>query len=168
MSPLNELRPFVSFCQACGLIPFSMEVHTNREISLTFKFSFKKIITWWFILIAIGQIVALYFLSQIYMETSAGQLMDEETSMTLVFLGVSTMSTIFFQMAVPRWIVIGGYRNLNNALHALQDVEERLGQISGQHLRPRSSITIRFTAGFTLILSSVRSLEGKILSHFNL
>lgn len=58
MPPLEQLRPFVSLCQACGLIPYTIKYDSTNEKLLGFSFSFGNLITWWFLLVAILQLTA--------------------------------------------------------------------------------------------------------------
>ena len=152
MSPLNELRPFVSFCQACGMIPFHMEQSNSIPTrSFTFRFSLKRFTTWWFVAVAIAQIVTTYIISQLFREMAENDIQIEAIPMTALVLGMFTLFGVLVIMAIPRWIVIRRYRNLNNALKALQDVD--VG-ITHRH-KPKSSITLRFIVGFSLIVSTV-------------
>ncbi|KAK4018994.1 hypothetical protein OUZ56_001029 [Daphnia magna] len=124
MSVFEQLQPFVSLCQACGFVPY-----TIKRNSTTGKFER-----------TVG------FLNGDLQDILST---DRTIPTTLIILtGIST-SLFLAQLLPSRWIALH-HRHLTNAVEAIQRVERLLGEeFITEHA---SSIPIRFVVGFAAVL----------------
>lgn len=149
MKPLEKLSPFVSLCQACGVIPYTMEYDATNRKFIGFNFSFKHLTTWWFIFILILQSVSPWILvdtSEEYLKLLSGQ---PNVPITMKILGDVTVACYFYQVALSRWIMLFRHRRLKRVLEAMQKLE-RLIQIDNEGDNLKNSFTKRFIFGFVL------------------
>jgi gustatory receptor len=152
MSVFEQLNPFVSLCQACGLIPYTIEYNLITNKFSRYTFSIKHRTTWWFV-----GILALQFASICFTSYSARKLdhhisTDKSLPVTANILSLVNSISSFVQLLLSRWIVMR-YRLLQTAIKAVQEVERLLGEeFMTQH---KSSLTTRFVIGFILILTTV-------------
>lgn len=58
---LEQLRPFVMFCQFYGMFPYYMELDPITKKFKMFSFSVKHPVTWWFFFVILAQLVVIYF-----------------------------------------------------------------------------------------------------------
>ena len=150
MSVFEQLNPFFSLCQACGLIPYTIEYNLITNKLSRYTFSIKHRTTWWFVGILALQIV---FASRVTRRKNWTIIYQP----TKVYLSPPTFSLVnsissFVQLLLSRWIVMR-YRRLQTAIKAVQEVERLLGEeFMAQH---KSSLTTRFVIGFILILTTV-------------
>lgn len=154
MSVFDQLNPFVSLCQACGMIPYTVERNSTTNKFAKFTFSFKHLTTWWFFLNLVLQLAFIavigYYSNDLNQDFSA----DREMPVTVPFLFWVTQTSRMSELLLSRWIVLR-FRRLRNAVKALQEVERLFGEkFLAQHSKS-SSITIRFVIGFILILAMV-------------
>jgi hypothetical protein len=56
MSVFEKLGPFVSLCQACGMIPYTIKRNSGTNQFEKFTFSFKHFNTWWFFFMLVLQL----------------------------------------------------------------------------------------------------------------
>ena len=159
MSVLEKLSPFISICQFCGMLPFSMEYDPTTKAFARFSFSFRNFITWWFMLIFILQLAAPFALVNI-----SGHLLQELSSdlsvPTMVTIVAGVTSVCFFaQFAISRWITFRHYGRLRNAVEAVQAVERILKSLSV--IVCNNSVTKRVVIGIILLLAAV-SLQGAV------
>jgi hypothetical protein len=154
MSVFEQLRPFVGLCQACGMIPYTIENNLITNKFSRFTFSLKHRTTWWFTCILAFQFVSLY-LAGYYSENRPDNIStDRSLPITVNVLFAVNSSGTFIQLLLSRWIVMR-YRRLQVAVEAVQEVEGLLGEkFLAQH---KSSLTTRFFIGFTIILTVVSS-----------
>ena len=130
MSALEKLSPFISVCQVCGMLPFSMEYEPATKEFKKFAFSFRHFITWWYILIILLHLVAFpYVLGNL-----AGNLLRELSSDRSIPVTVSIVASVtsvgfLAQLLLCRWIVFRHYRRLRNAVEAVKAVK-RIFQLS--------------------------------------
>lgn len=87
---LEELpvRPFLRLCQFVGLIPYRIEFHPKTNRFQRFSFSFKYPITWWYTLLFLSVICAIY----INWVTSPSVKMVSEDNPTNIMSGSSSMA----------------------------------------------------------------------------
>ena len=69
MSVFEQLNPFVSLCQVCGLIPYTIEYNLITNKFSRFTFSIKHRTTWWFVGILALQLVSICFTSYLVKKT---------------------------------------------------------------------------------------------------
>ncbi|KAI9565951.1 hypothetical protein GHT06_009749 [Daphnia sinensis] len=150
MSVFEQLRPFVRLCQVCGLIPYTMKRNSITGKFEQFTFSVRNVSTWWFLLVFISQIsavVVVRFLSS-YLQ---GALSTEgNIPTTMIFLTGVTSSAFLAQLLSSRWIALN-YRHLDNVVKAVQEIERLFGE--SFLLKHKSSIMIRFIAGFAIAMT---------------
>ena len=156
MSIFEKLRPFVSFCQACGMIPFTIEQNSITNKFTRFTFSFRRFTTWWFFLVlameTLLMVVMGYFVFQTFYLLK-GQNLPVTVIILLLVMGIS----YGIQIILSRWIILH-YRQLRNAVEAIQEVEKLFGEkFISQH---KSSVTTRFIIGFVLVVISVGYLKN--------
>lgn len=161
MSLIEELRPLVSLCQGCGLIPYTMELDRNKTpISYHFSFSWKNWITWWSLSTMILQIIVPFLVGRFMTDVMADIYSGEGVPITITLAGAFAALSILIQVGLCRWIVFRRFRSLRVAFNIVQNIQLNYGQYYNRH---RNSITIRFIIGFTLIVSIV---IGDIFLHF--
>lgn len=154
MSVFEQLRPFVSLCQACGMIPFTVEQDLISKKFVRFTFSLKHLTTWWFILLLVLQLTVSVGLIYSSMSQTISLSIDPDLPimMMAVVFGVNWVS-ISSQFLISRWIV-SHYRQLRRAVEAIQEVERLFGDpFIRQH---KSSVMTRFIIiGFILVVTTV-------------
>lgn len=156
MSVFEQLRPFVSFCQACGMIPFTTEQNSITNKFTKFNFSFRHLTTWWFFLVMIMEIVVMGMMGYFSIIPTFYLLKGRNLPITVIILLLVMPISYFAQLLLSRWIVLH-YRQLRNAIEAIQEVEKLLGEkFISQH---KSSVTTRFIIGFVLVVMSVGYLK---------
>lgn len=153
MSVFEQLRPFVSLCQACGMIPFTVEQDLISKKFVRFTFSLKHLTTWWFILLLVLQLTVSVGLIYSSMSQTISLSIDPDLPiMMAVVFGVNWVS-ISSQFLISRWIV-SHYRQLRRAVEAIQEVERLFRDpFIRQH---KSSVMTRFIIiGFILVVTTV-------------
>ncbi|KAK4018996.1 hypothetical protein OUZ56_001031 [Daphnia magna] len=125
---IPALHPFVSLCQACGLIPYTM-----KRNSTSGKFEL---------------VVGVRFLSDDLQDVLWT---DRNIPITLIILSGVTSSSFLAQLLSSRWIALN-YRHLDNAVKAVQEVERLFGEKF--LLEHKSSIMTRFVAGFAAVMTT--------------
>lgn len=152
MSVFEQLRPFVSLCQACGMIPFTVEQDLISKKFVRFTFSLRHLTTWWFILLLVLQLTVSVGLIYSSMSQTISLSIDPDLPiMMAVVFGVNWVS-ISSQFLISRWIV-SHYRQLRRAVEAIQEVERLFGDaFIRQH---KSSVMTRFIIGFILVVMTV-------------
>ncbi|KAI9565957.1 hypothetical protein GHT06_009755 [Daphnia sinensis] len=155
MSVFEQLRPFVSLCQACGLIPYTIENSASTKKFIKFTFSFKHFTTFWFSFIFILQLATIVVFVYFSMNRAVDLLFDGTVPLTItVVFGMNWLSSMA-QLLASRWISMQ-YRQLRKTVEAVQEVERLFGdKFITQH---RSSVTTRFILGFFLVLLGVTGL----------
>lgn len=153
MSVFDKLSPFISLCQACGMIPFTIERDPATNTFARFSFSFRHITTWWFLLIC-----TLHLMVPIVLVNLSGNLLYElstDRSLPITITIVTGVNTVCFlsQFAICRWIVFRHYRRLQNAVRAVQQAE-RILNLSSTVLY-KNSISKRIVIGIILIITAV-------------
>jgi uncharacterized membrane protein (Fun14 family) len=157
MSVFEQLRPFVSFCQACGMIPFTIEQNQITNKFAKFTFSFRHRTTWWFFLVMAMETVVMGVVGYLSLTQSLDLLMVQNLPITVIILLLGISMSLVIQLLLSRWIVLH-YRQLRNAIEAIQEVEKLLGyKFISQH---KSSVTTRFIIGFVLVVISVGYLKN--------
>ena len=150
MSIFGELRPFFSLCQACGMIPYTMEYDSTTKQFKNFTFSWKSRATLWFIPMFILQILVPLAMSQLSKDIVADEIIDKQIPITVSIL---TGTTILFQMmelVLSRYIALRHYRRLKNIVTFGLKIERLL--TLKRDLPSKCSLTKRFIIGFSLIL----------------
>jgi hypothetical protein len=149
MSVFEQLHPFVSLFQACGMIPYTIERNLATQKFAKFTFSFKHRTTWWFVLISISQVLCIVAMG--CSSNNVGESLSTDKTMpvtVLILFSVTHMSRIA-ELLLSRCIVLRFHR-LRNAVEAVQEVESLFGEkYLAQH--NRNSITARFIIGFILV-----------------
>lgn len=154
MSVFEQLRPFVSFFQACGLIPYTIKQHSisNKFKFLRFTFSFKHLIFWWFLTIFLLQLLTNAFMAYLSKSMLDKMVNDKNIPITLTIMSGVSMFSYTGQLLLSRWIFLH-YGKLRKAVEAIQQVERLFGEkFIKQH---KSSLGNRFIIGFTLIVTTV-------------
>jgi uncharacterized membrane protein (Fun14 family) len=91
-------------------------------------------------------------------------LMVQNLPITVIILLLGISMSLVIQLLLSRWIVLH-YRQLRNAIEAIQEVEKLLGyKFISQH---KSSVTTRFIIGFVLVVISVGYLKNYHSIFFN-
>lgn len=154
MSALEQLRPFVCLFQACGFIPYTVEYDQIAKKPTKFTFSWMNFTTWWFILLAILQVVIPAINSQITGEKVDKLSVDKQTPVTVTLLfGVIALCFVV-QIVLLRWIVLRPYRRWQNAFKLALQVETLL-QRDNYYLF-QSHLNRRFIVEFTLVAINVK------------
>lgn len=163
MSVFEELKPFVSLCQACGLIPYTMKNSASTIKFEKFTFSFRQFTTFWFSLISILQLVTIGEIVYFSMNRLVDLSSDSSVPLTVtVVFGVNWVSAMA-QLLGSRWITLH-YRQLRKAVEAIQEVEKLLGdKLITQR---KSSVTKRLIFGSVIVILTVNTATnyGFILS----
>ncbi|XP_046447321.1 uncharacterized protein LOC124196350 [Daphnia pulex] len=151
MSVFEQLRPFVSLCQACGMIPFTIEQNQITNKFEKFTFSFRHLTTWWFFLVMVMETVVMGVMGYVSLTQSLDLLMVQNLPITVIILLLGIAISYAIQIILSRWIVLH-YRQLGNVVKIIQEVEKLFGEkfIS----RHPSSVTSRFVIGFILVITS--------------
>lgn len=155
MSVFEQLRPFVSLCQACGLIPYTLENSLSTKKFIKFTFSFRHFTTIWFSFIFILQLATIAVIFYFSMNRIVDFLSDGTVPLTItVVFGMNWLS-VMAQLLASRWISMQ-YRQLRTAIEQVQEVERLFGdKLIMQH---KSSVMTRFILGFILVLLAVSIL----------
>jgi uncharacterized membrane protein (Fun14 family) len=154
MSVFEELRPFVGLCQACGMIPYSMEHEVINNKFIGFTLSFNRLVTWWFCLIFILQLLCTGVLIQVSTSLTQEIITDRDIPMLLTIVVGITSFFHLVQWFLSRWVVFIHYSKLRNVVEIVQEVE-RLFQEKFIAHHMRSSIMLRFIIGFILVNAMV-------------
>ncbi|EFX66301.1 hypothetical protein DAPPUDRAFT_346876 [Daphnia pulex] len=151
MSVFDQLRPFVSFCQACGMIPFTIEQNQITNKFAKFTFSFRHLTTWWFFLVMFMETVVMSVMGYVSFIQTFYILNGQNLPITVIILLFVIGMSYFAQLLLSRWIILH-YRQLRNAIETIQEVEKLFGEkFISQH---KSSVTTRFIIGFVLVVIS--------------
>jgi gustatory receptor len=163
MTIFEQLRPFISLCQACGMMPFTIEENLMTNKFAKFTFSFRHRTTWWFFLILLLQPVIMFAMWYMTKDIPTDLLYGQDMPITVtIMLLVSAVCSII-ELLLSRWIVLQ-YRKLRNAIEAVQEVERLLGKkLISLH---QSSVTTRFIIGFILATSQVVSFKMNKQAHY--
>ncbi len=154
MSVFEQLRPFVGLCQACGMIPYTIENNLITKQFSRFTFSLKHRTTWWFTCILAFQFVSICLVSYYTANGPENISTDRSLPITVNVLYTVYSCGTFIQLLLSRWTVMR-YRRLQVVVEAVQEVEKLFGEeFIAQH---KSSLTTRFFIGFILILTLVSS-----------
>ncbi|XP_045026257.1 uncharacterized protein LOC123470253 [Daphnia magna] len=151
MSVFEQLHPFVSLCQACGLIPYTMKRNSTSGKFERFTFSVRNVSTWWFLLVFISQILVVVGVKFLSDDLQDVLWTDRNIPITLIILSGVTSSSFLAQLLSSRWIALN-YRHLDNAVKAVQEVERLFGERF--LLEHKSSIMTRFVAGFAAVMTT--------------
>ncbi|KAI9565954.1 hypothetical protein GHT06_009752 [Daphnia sinensis] len=159
MSVFDQLQPFVSLCQACGLIPYTTKHNSVTGKFERFTFSIGNFSTWWFLLVLVLQISIVVLIGQLNEELQGAVLSTDRNIPTTMIVLTGVSSTAFLaQLVSSRWIVLK-YRRLGNAVEAVQKAESLFGEkFIAEH---QSSIKTRFLAGFAVIV--IMTISGMFL-----
>jgi gustatory receptor len=152
MSVFEQLRPFVSLCQACGLIPYTIENNLNTNKFARFTFSFRHRTTWWFFLILILQLVVVIGIMYLAL-TRVDDLAEQNMPITISILFIISWFIFLDQFFQSRWIMLH-YRKLRKAVEAVLEVERLFGENMIAQYRT-SAITTRIVMGSILIVTAV-------------
>lgn len=166
MSPLEQLSPFVSLLQACGVIPYTIKYDLTTKKLIGFSFSFKCLTTWWFILNLILQSIyhfIFYNTSEQYLKLLSR---EPDAPITITILGAVTVAGYISQVAVSRWIVLFRYRRMKRVLEAMQKLERLIYNNEDDNIR--NSIVKHFVVGFSISIFSVSVQPSKIYMFNNL
>ncbi len=151
MSVFEQLRPFVSLCQACGFFPYTIENNSNTKKFERFTFSFRHPTTWWFFLISILQLVVIIGL--VYLSwKQVDSINEQKMPITMSILFVIGWFFLIAEFLSSRRMMLH-YRKLRNAVEAVQEVERLFGEKIVVQLS--TSVTTRFTIGSILIIIGV-------------
>ena len=155
MSIFEQLRPFVSLCQACGMIPYTIEDNLITNKFSRFTFSFNHLTTWWFFLILLViHPVVLIVMWYMIKDVPIHLLMGRDMPITVTVLLTVTAISYFVELFLSRWIV-SRHRKLQHAIKAIQEVEKIFGEkFLSQH---KSSIGYQIIIGFILVIIVVSS-----------
>lgn len=151
MSALEQLSSFVSFCQACGLIPYTMEYDSITKKFVRFSFSFRHLTTWWFILIATLQLVTPYLIIKIPQSFIKELKTDHNAPITINILISVVGFSLLSHFLVSRWMILFRYRRLQSVVKLAQKVEKLL-IYDGTFISQKNSVSKRFVVGFILII----------------
>lgn len=154
MSVFEQLRPFVGFCQACGMFPYTMEQNLITNKFVKFTFSFSHLTTWWFFLIFLLQPVTMVAIS--YMSNDAPSrdlLARRDMPITVTILLAVTGISAIVELLLSRWLALQ-YRKLRNAIQIVQEVEKLFGE-KLIATKDKNSITRQLVIGFILVVSMV-------------
>jgi hypothetical protein len=156
MSIFEQLRPFVSLCQACGMIPYTIEDNLITNKFSRFTFSFNHLTTWWFFLILLVihpvVLIVMWYDPIVIKDVPSHLLMGRDMPITVTVLLTVTAISYFVELFLSRWIV-SRYRKLKNAIEAIQEVEKIFGEkFLSQH---KSSIGYQIIIGFILVFIAV-------------
>ena len=152
MSVFEQLRPFVSLCQACGLIPYTIENNLNTNKFARFTFSFRHRTTWWFFLILILQLVVVIGILYLTL-TRVDDLAEQNMPITISILFIISWFIFLDQFFQSRWIMLH-YHKLRKAVEAVLEVERLFGENMIAQYRT-SAITTRIAMGSILIVTVV-------------
>ena len=119
----ETLRPFVTFFQGCGFIPFALKIEQRPEKFAKFTFSFKYLVTWWYLLQLITQLFVTIRFSYLTGNIANALVYSfQNTSLIPVLLLVVVLGSHLFQLVIGRLILIN-YKHLRNAVEAIQEAE---------------------------------------------
>ena len=162
MSSFERLRPFVSFCQGSGFIPYVIEYDQKTQQFLKFSFSWKNLTTWWFILMLILQVTLPLVTGLLLSSEVIGKVnSDNNTPVTISILLNMTVMCYIVHIVISRWIILRHYLQLQNLVESALQVEMFLKRTN--HRSYRSCFLRRFILGFILIVFSVIVLFSIIL-----
>ncbi|KZS06902.1 Uncharacterized protein APZ42_029437 [Daphnia magna] len=156
MSVFEQLQPFVSLCQACGLIPYAMKRNSTSGKFERFTFSVRNVSTWWFLLLLVLQISIVLVVGQLNLDMQDVLSTDRNIPTTMIVLSGISSFTFLAQIVSSRWIALN-YRHLGNAVEAVQKAESLFGEkFIAEH---QSSIMTRFFIGFAVVMTTVRNIN---------
>ncbi|KAK4018997.1 hypothetical protein OUZ56_001032 [Daphnia magna] len=151
MSVFEQLQPFVSLCQACGLIPYAMKRNSTSGKFERFTFSVRNVSTWWFLLLLVLQISIVLVVGQLNLDMQDVLSTDRNIPTTMIVLSGISSFTFLAQIVSSRWIALN-YRHLGNAVEAVQKAESLFGEkFIAEH---QSSIMTRFFIGFAVVMTT--------------
>lgn len=153
MSPIEELGPFVSFFQACGLIPYTMEYGLTTRKFVKFSFSFKNVTTWWFLLVIVSQTIVPFLASKTHRSMISDITTNSPVTVSIMFATI--VFGYFSQLLFFRWMMLFRYNRLQSAVKLAETAEKHLGLFHNNSNAPKSSLLSRFVIGFLLIIIKV-------------
>ena len=163
MSVLEKLSPFISICQFCGMLPFSMEYDPATKEFARFSFSFWHFITWWFVLIFFLQFVVPLVLISIFGNLLQEMSNDSSLPLTLSIMAGVNAVCLITQLVLCRWIVFCYYRQLRNTVEAIQAVERIFK--SSSFTGYENSVSKRVAVGIILLVVAVSTnMRKKLLA----
>lgn len=155
MSTLEQLRPFVSICQACGVFPYTMDYDPVTQRFRGFAFSFKNFTTWWFVLLLVSQITLPFFLGNFLKDISISLLTDRTLPFVVnVMITVLTLSS-FIQLGASRWIFFFRFRQLRKVVKAMLHIERLLFADTFNSVQFKNSFSKHFVIGFIMLITVV-------------
>ncbi|KAI9565956.1 hypothetical protein GHT06_009754 [Daphnia sinensis] len=151
MSVFDKLQPFVSLCQACGLIPYTLKRNSTTGKFERFTFSIRNVSTWWFLFVLVLQISIVVVISHLAGDLQDVLLTDRNIPTTMIVLSGLSSSAFLAQLVSSRWITLN-YRQLGNAVKAVQKAESLFGEkFIEEH---QCSIMARFFIGFAIVMAT--------------
>ena len=158
----DQIRPFITFFQSVGYIPFAVEKKPFSMTFFRFTFSLKRIVVWWFMLQLILQLVYGGFLLLSISNPIAEDLIlnDKEFPLTLIFFILTTYVAYGFQFIIARLILLN-YKRFGNAVKIIQEIERILRKNGACSLRLNNIVTKRFVLSFTSVLIMVTVARKK-------
>ena len=135
MSVFDQLRPFVSFCQACGFIPYVIEYEPTTKKMSKFSFSWRNGTTWWFIFMVVSQVVVPFLFSR-FLVNGGGITADKEAPITIKILMIVTFLGYVIQFIIARWIILRQRRQ--NGITSIRIAKKTLSSLCVMHYIPTS------------------------------
>ena len=168
MEGLAKLGLFVRFCQICGFIPFQMEIDSQTKIFKRFTFSFRHLLTWWYVSvqivigISIGLLWFYYFtLLRSNNFLASGKKEDLINLPLLIFVLFGTGMFIMVKCSIVRCSL------LSKAMHLVKQTDKILEPVSNIVLN-KDSVTRRTWIGITFTLCLVKIfLHLSVLWYFH-
>lgn len=127
---VEELRPFLRFCQCVGLIPFRMEMDPITKKFWRFSFSLKYPITWWYILLLFLTLIGVYLnlvaVASFRMVSDLVAIPDMPMLQTTITM--TSMFTLFVRIIISfgARLILLRHSALGKMLQLVQQVEDDL------------------------------------------
>lgn len=152
MSTIEKLRPFVSLCQACGMMPYTMEYDSKTKQFKNFAFSWKSRATLWFLPVFTFQAIFPLATSNLTKDIFTDEIINAQIPTTLSILTSSTIALHVVQLVLSKYVFLRSYRRLQRIALSSLKVEHLLKKTSRPY---QSNLTKKFYVGFFSIATTV-------------
>ena len=141
MSALEEMRPFVRFCQFVGFFPFRMEIDRRTEKFRQFSFSWRYPITWWFVELALIHVVSYFLIYTNILKSS-----EADKLPLIIYASLTTSGAIYFCVLLSaRYWITFRLSSLRRVIELVRQIEIRLRE----HPDCNSTMKRRIIVGLT-------------------
>lgn len=155
MSTLEQLRPFVNICQACGVFPYTMDYDPVTQKFRGFTFSLKNFTTWWFVFLVVSQTILPFFMGRYVKDMTVVLLSDHTLPFTINLMTVVLPLSTLIQFCASRWIFFFRFNQLRKLVKIMLQIERLLLPRMFYFDESKNSFSKRFILRFVMLITGV-------------